>query len=189
MSSGGTQNKKFLTRDRLLQMAAILLSVGISIAIFMFRHEVEDVGNVGYLGVFLISILVSATVVLPAPGWIIIGTLGAVLNPYLVGVISALGGTIGELTGYMLGYGGRSAIKNVAMYQRLVGWMKRWGGLIIFVLAAIPNPLFDIAGMAAGALRMPVWKFMLFGAAGRIPKHIVYAVVGSWGLGAVSMLK
>jgi membrane protein YqaA with SNARE-associated domain len=58
--------------------------------------------------------------------------------------------------------------------------MKRWGSLTIFVLALIPNPLFDIAGAIAGLLRFPLWKFLLVGAAGRIPKHIFFAYSGVW---------
>jgi membrane protein YqaA with SNARE-associated domain len=58
--------------------------------------------------------------------------------------------------------------------------MRRWGGVTIFVLALIPNPLFDIAGAAAGALKYPVWKFMLYGFLGRWPKSVFYAYVGIW---------
>ncbi|MBI2853779.1 MAG: VTT domain-containing protein [Chloroflexi bacterium] len=171
-----------------MQVLALALALGISAMIFSFRDQIRALGDYGYLGVFLISIAVSATIVLPAPGWLIIATLGTILNPYLVGLVSALGGTIGELTGYLLGYGGRMAIKNAPMYQRMVGWMQRWGGLVIFVLAAIPNPLFDIAGAAAGALRMPLWKFLLYGSLGRIPKHMAYAILGSWSLGVIGCI-
>lgn len=138
---------------------------------------------------FLLSIACSATIVLPVPGWIIIATLGGILNPYLVGLISAAGATVGELTGYLLGYGGRLALKDAPLYQRMVGWVRRWGGWVIFVLAAIPNPLFDVAGAVAGAMRMPVWKFLLYGGLGRIPKHIVYATLGSIGTGFLSCVR
>jgi membrane protein YqaA with SNARE-associated domain len=112
----------------------------------------------------------------------LVAALGAILNPVLVGIVSGIGGTIGEMTGYLLGYGGRLAVENIGIYTRMVQWMKRWGSVTIFVLALIPNPLFDVAGAAAGSLRFPVWKFILFGAAGRIPKNIFFAYIGVWGL-------
>lgn len=180
---------RFWNKERLTQVLALLLAIGISVVIFLHRDQLQHLGDYGYVGVFLISMAVSATIVLPAPGWLIIATLGSIWNPYWVGVISAMGATIGELTGYMLGYGGRLAIKDVPLYERMVGWVRRWGSWVIFVLALIPNPLFDVAGAVAGALRMPVWKFMLYGFLGRTPKHIAYALVGGFGLGILGCIR
>lgn len=175
------QSQGFWSRERYLQVIALLLVVAIGILLFRFREQIQALGSYGYLGVFLLSIVTCSTIVVPFPGWVVIAALGAILNPFLVGIVSGLGGTIGETTGYMLGYGGRMAVENVGLYQRMVQEMRRWGGAVIFVLALIPNPLFDIAGAAAGALRFPLWKFFLFGAAGRIPKHILFALIGAWG--------
>lgn len=188
-SAYSTFRKHFWTKERLLQALALFLAVGVSLVIFLMRARIQNLGDYGYIGVFLISIAVSATIILPAPGWIIIATLGTILNPYLVGIISAAGATIGELTGYMLGYGGRIAIKDVPLYERMVKWMHRWGSWVIFVLALIPNPLFDVAGAVAGALRLPVWKFLLFGFLGRLPKHIAYAALGGVGLSILGCLR
>lgn len=174
--------KPFWTRDRYLQILALLCVVALSVFLILNRHRVAELEGYGYLGIFIISVISSASIVLPVPSWILVATLGAILNPVLVGIVSGIGGTIGEMTGYLLGYGGRLAIDNVALYSKMVKWMKRWGSVTIFVLALIPNPLFDIAGAAAGLLRFPVWKFILFGAAGRIPKNIFFAYIGVWGL-------
>jgi membrane protein YqaA with SNARE-associated domain len=174
--------KPFWTRERYLQILALLFVLALSVFLVINRARVVEFQEYGYLGVFIISIISSASIVLPVPSWILVAALGAILNPVLVGVVSGIGGTIGEMTGYLLGYGGRLAIDNVALYNRMVKWMKRWGSVTIFVLALIPNPLFDVAGAAAGLLRFPVWKFILFGAAGRIPKNIFFAYIGAWGL-------
>ena len=175
------RKQDFWSRERLSQVVALLLVAGICTIIFRFQEQIEALGSYGYLGAFLISIVTSSTIVVPFPGWVVIAALGTVLNPFLVGVVSGVGGTIGETTGYMLGYGGRLAIENVSLYKRMVREMQRWGSAVVLVLALIPNPIFDIAGAAAGALRFPLWKFFLFGALGRIPKHILFALVGAWG--------
>jgi membrane protein YqaA with SNARE-associated domain len=174
--------KRFWTRERYLQVLALVSVVALSVFLVLNRAIVAQFREYGYLGIFIISILSSASIVIPVPSWILVAALGAILNPVLVGIVSGIGGTIGEMTGYLLGYGGRLAIDNIALYNRMVGWMKRWGSLTIFVLALIPNPLFDVAGAAAGLLRFPLWKFIIFGAAGRIPKNIFFAYLGAWGL-------
>ena len=173
--------KRFWTKERYLQILALLFVVALSVIIVLNRDKVAELSGYGYLGVFLISVITCSSIVVPVPGWILIATMAFALNnPLLVGIISGVGGTIGELTGYLLGYGGRLAIENVGIYNRMVQWMRRWGNLTIFILALIPNPLFDLAGAAAGSLRFPIWKFLIFGAAGRIPKHIFFAYSGVW---------
>jgi membrane protein YqaA with SNARE-associated domain len=142
-------------------------------------------GGYGYLGVFVLSVLGSATIVVPVPGLVLVFTLGGTLNPLLLGLVSGVGGTLGETTGYLLGYGGRVAIENMSLYHRVEGWMKRWGAATIFILAVIPNPVFDVAGAAAGALRFPLWKFLIYGGAGRIVKHTFVAFAGAWGMESI----
>ena len=174
--------KGFWTKQRSLQIAAILFAVLISVLIIVFRNQIVSLGNYGYLGAFLVPLLCCATIIFPVPGLIIVFTLGAVLNPLLVGVISGVGATIGEITGYLLGYGGRAAIDNLRLYRKIENWMKRWAPLTLFVLALVPNPIFDIAGAAAGATRIPLWKFLFNSGSGRILKHIAFALAGAWGM-------
>jgi membrane protein DedA with SNARE-associated domain len=57
--------------------------------------------------------------------------------------------------------------------------MQRNGPLTIFALAAIPNPVVDLSGIAAGALRMPVYKFLLFCWLGQMTKMFVIAAAGA----------
>jgi uncharacterized membrane protein YdjX (TVP38/TMEM64 family) len=185
--TGNKAEKRFWTKERYLQILALLFVIALSVVIFLNREWVVALGAYGYLGVFLISIITCSSIVVPVPGWILVATLGAILNPILVGVVSGIGGTIGEMTGYLLGYGGRLAVENTGIYARMVYWMKRWGSATIFVLALIPNPFFDLAGITAGLLRFPIWKFLLYGAAGRIPKNIFFAYTGVWGLQFLSM--
>jgi uncharacterized membrane protein YdjX (TVP38/TMEM64 family) len=39
----------------------------------------------------------------------------------------------------------------------------------------VPNPLFDLAGIAAGVLRMPVFGYLAAAAGGKVIKNIVVA--------------
>ena len=61
--------------------------------------------------------------------------------------------------------------------------MEKYGAPAIFVLAFVPNPIFDLAGMAAGAIRMEWWKFLLAASAGKILRFILLAYFGIWAAG------
>ena len=81
----------------------------------------------------------------------------------VAGVVSGAGMAIGELSGYLAGYAGTSIAeaRRQQMFERLVGWMQRHGFITIFVLSVVPNPFFDLAGIIAGVLRFPLWRFLL----------------------------
>jgi len=113
--------------------------------------------------------------------------MGSALPPLLVGLVAGAGEALGELTGYALGFGGQAVIgiENEAAYGRLVAWMERRGGITVFVLSAIPNPFFDLAGIAAGSLRYPVWRFLLFCWLGKTIKTTLVAWAGSKSIGLV----
>jgi membrane protein YqaA with SNARE-associated domain len=60
--------------------------------------------------------------------------------------------------------------------------MHEYGGWTILLLAALPNPVFDIAGAAAGALRMPVPAFLAWAFAGKMIKMLAIAYAGVLGI-------
>jgi uncharacterized membrane protein YdjX (TVP38/TMEM64 family) len=104
------------------------------------------------------------------------------LNPLAVGIVAGIGQTLGEITGYLAGYSGQGLVNRSKTYERVEGWMKRnelMGELVVFVLALIPNPLFDAAGMAAGALHFPAWKYLLAAGFGKVIKNVIFAYGGS----------
>ncbi|HJX02918.1 MAG TPA: VTT domain-containing protein, partial [Dehalococcoidia bacterium] len=128
-------------KTRIQQITVFIIVIAVSASIFIFRDQVALLGAFGYLGAFLISIVGASTIVLPVPNWILIASLGAAFNPVLIGLAAAAGGTIGEMTGYGLGFSGRAVLEDLPRYEQVVGWMRRWGSVTIFVLALIPNPL------------------------------------------------
>ncbi len=137
----------------------------------------------GLLALFLINVLSSATLILPLPGLALTPLAATVADPLLVGLIAGTGQTIGELTGYLAGYSGRKALGMDARTQRMTAWMRRWGAAILFVLALIPNPFFDVAGIVAGATRMPLRLYILAAGSGKILKNIALAYGVTLGLG------
>jgi membrane protein YqaA with SNARE-associated domain len=60
-----------------------------------------------------------------------------------------------------------------------VNWlMKRWGMLTLFVLSAIPNPLFEVAGLTAGSVRMQFRRFIVSVTGGKIVRGLLLAYYG-----------
>jgi len=163
----------------LSRVGAFLFAVAITVGIYVFRDSFRHLASLGYIGIFLLSILANATIILPAPGVAFVFGMGAVFNPFFVALAAGTGAAIGELSGYLAGYSGQAIIQRSRYEQQLEGWMRKYGGRTILVLAFIPNPLFDIAGMIAGVLKMPLWKFLLFCWIGKTLKMFLFAYAGS----------
>jgi len=172
-------------RNRLLPILGLLLIIGIVVGVFYFYRSyperIEALEGYGYLGVFLISLTLNATIVLPAGNFLVLATLGAVLpSATLVGLAGGIGAAIGELTGYAAGYSGQAIVTRQRVYTRLKRWVERWGVLTIFVLSIVPF-VFDLAGIAAGVLRFPLWKFFLACWLGRTILYLLIAWGGALG--------
>ena len=174
---------------KLLPVVGLLLIIGIVVGIFYlyqnYPERVEALKGYGYLGVFLISLTLNATIVLPTGNFLMLAALGAILpSATMVGLAGGIGAAIGELTGYMAGYSGQAIVSRQKVYTRLKGWVGKWGVLTIFLLSVAPL-FFDLAGIAAGVIRFPLWKFLLACWLGRTILYLVVAWGGAMGWGAV----
>lgn len=161
------------------RVLGILFVIAISFTIFSLSDKIEQLKTWGYLGAFSIMLLGNATIILPAPGLTIVFALGSALNPFLVGLAAGAGAALGELTGYVAGASGRAVIENRSLYKRFETWMQDYGAWGLFVLAIIPNPFFDIAGLVAGALRYTWWRFLTVAWAGKTIQGILVAHAGA----------
>ena len=85
---------------------------------------------------------------------------------------------MGEISGYILGFSGSAIIEKRNIYERYEKYIKKYGLLSIVLLSAIPNPFFDLAGIAAGALKIPLWKFILAAFIGITIKMYIFAKFG-----------
>jgi uncharacterized membrane protein YdjX (TVP38/TMEM64 family) len=174
--------RTLLTPERrltLTRILALLVVIGLSVFVFSIRDQAERLAVYGYPGIFVLSFLAYATVLLPAPGVAVVFTMGSVFNPLGVALAAGSGAALGELSGYLAGFSGQAVIERADIYERLTGWMKKNGSLTIFLLAAIPNPFFDLAGLAAGSLQMPVARFLLFCWMGEVVKMGIFAYAGA----------
>lgn len=165
-----------------LRLLVLLAVIAITVFIFAYRDKAQTLAAYGYPGIFLLSVLANATLIMPAPGVALTFTMGAVFHPFLVGLAAGAGSTLGELTGYLAGFSGQVVVERSPWYDRLEDWTRRYGPWTILTLAFIPNPLFDLAGLAAGALRMPLTRFLLFTWMGKTLKMWGFAYAGAYSL-------
>jgi membrane protein DedA with SNARE-associated domain len=171
--------KKGQLKYLLLLAAALLTVILVTVLVQKPTNFDEYLKSSGYVGVFLMALIGSASPVWPLPGsWAIFIAAGLGLNPIILGLIGGLGEPIGELTGYTAGFGGQIALQRFKRYKQIENWMRRWGGPTIFVVSAIPNFFIKAATIAAGGLRYPLWKFFIFCWAGKTIKSLAFAFAG-----------
>jgi membrane protein DedA with SNARE-associated domain len=179
-----TDNKpgssKLLTN--ILRILALLGVVALTVYISSLRDQVKQFAAFGYPGIFLIALLANATILLPAPGVAIIYAMGAIFNPLAVGLAAGTGGAIGELSGYLAGFSGQAVVERMDVYNRIKPLVDKYGGWTIMVLSAIPNPFFDLAGIAAGIAKMPIQIFLLFTWIGQLIKMTLFALAGHYSI-------
>ncbi len=166
-------------REHILKhLLAVALALGLTLVLALVPIDVRGLEAYGYLGIFLLALVSNATVIFPAPYLVAVFAAAQYFDPILLGLAAGLGAAIGETTGYLAGYGGSVVAEKSEAYRKAEAWMRRYGFFALLVLAAVPSPLFDVAGMAAGALRYPYWKFLLAAALGKCAKATILAMGG-----------
>ena len=173
-------------------------SAALLIALISFDKDeaVRGFAALSYAGVFLANFLSTATVFIPTPGLLAVGQALIVTSassnpPWLVGLIGGLGMGLGETTGYITGLVGSEAarlakpeppswLKPVLERSiRGVTWlMEHFGLQTLFVLSVIPDPVFEVAGITAGATRIRLPKFLVVVVAGNCIRGLILAYLG-----------
>lgn len=146
-----------------------------------FEIPVEEFATTAYLVVFGVTLVCNAAIIIPVVIHIaVMMAVASVWDPVLTAFIASIAGALGEITGYYAGYLGKKIIvgENTPGYSKLVSWMKRYGPWAIFLISFQPILPVDIAGLFAGASRMPLWKFLLPCWAGKFPKYILFCYFG-----------
>jgi membrane protein YqaA with SNARE-associated domain len=140
-----------------------------------FPIDWDKVGNWGYLGVFVVTFVATASFILPIPYLLIVARAGMFLDPILVTLVAGLAGALGELTGYVIGASGRDLFPKGKLYDKANHWMVTYGFWCVAFFAFVPNPVFDAIGFAAGVLKYPLWKFVLACFLGKSLKFLLAA--------------
>ena len=166
----------------ILRILILFFVIGLTVFIYLARDEIIKFKNYGYPGIFLITLLANSTVLLPAPGIAFVFTMGNILNPFGVALAASAGGTLGEISGYLAGFSGQAIIERINLYKKIEPFVLKYGGFAVLLFAAIPNPFFDLAGIAAGGLKMPITRFLFFCWVGQLVKMLLFSFAGYYSI-------
>ena len=177
-------DRRIIIRKRVIPAITLFLIIAISVGLFFYGRDPDrlvELEKYRYFGAFLISLIGNASVLLPGIVLPILTAIGIdyyrlygdITGPLVIGLVGAAGAAVGELVGYTAGYTGRNMVHAGKRYERIQGWVRRWGSPGIFIFSLLPL-FFDLVGLVAGATRFPLWKFLLLCWLGRT---ILYATV------------
>ena len=178
-------------------LSVVSLTFVLAIMVVLYWKNFQEFAGVSYMGMFFISIIGGATVIIPVPSLVVQFTMGAVLNPALVGAVAGLGTGIGGTLVFLFGRGGHRLFANtgfsgstsnrliVRWTARIMTWARHRGSLAVFFMSAVLNPIFFPMAVAIGTSRFKLWKFFLMCWAGNTVKSMIIAYLGYFGLGSI----
>jgi len=134
----------------------------------------------GYLGIFIVSLISASSILFPIPSFVVIFTFGAVFDPFFVALFGALGATVGNMTGYFLGLGGKEILED--RYGKKLNRMKKTfkkykGPLWITFMNATPLPE-DVVSIFCGVVRYDFNKYLLATLIGQLILALILAYSG-----------
>ena len=171
------RRRRQMLRPALFGLGALLFNI----VVYLLPIDYGAFGNYAYLGVFLITLIANATVIIPVPYIPIVARVAAQSDALVLVILAgALGSAIGESVAFFVGRSGRGVVEETRFYT----WVQRqlrhpWRAFVVlFLLAAPPNPAFDVAGLTAGALGLPFRLFFVAVFLGRIIRIGLISLVG-----------
>lgn len=143
----------------------------------------------GYLGMFIVSFVGAASVIIPIPYTVLIFMMGGILNPILLALSAGAGASVGEFFGYVIGYYGRVIISNER--KKKVDYMlrvfSRYGSIAIFIFALTPLPD-DLLFIPLGIMHYSFIKAFIPCLIGKITMGLILAYSGQLSLDIIKMM-
>lgn len=182
---------RFLSRQNALALTILLLCLLVcgwfwfrpDFDLFSVKGVKQAIQNWGWRGVLVyISVLALSVVISPIPSAPLAVAAGMVWGPILAGIYSVIGGFLGGLVAYFIGYTlGRSAVH--ALTGRLVYFSKNRGevylGWVIFITRLLPVLSFDLISYGAGITGLSLPMYATATLLGMIPSTFLLTSLGS----------
>lgn len=166
---------------------ALLLLATVSAAAGVGFDGLPASTSTAYIALFIAGFVASITLILPVPMLGMVFMAAAFLNPVGVALAAAAGISAGLWPTYFAGTAGAGVIEKVErsrngavrmITSKVLGWFRTRPLFASFLMAAIPNPLFDLAGVMAGAAGVPFRRFLIGSFAGKTVQMLGIALVG-----------
>ena len=193
------KKKKYIALALMIGM--IIISVGGSILLIQHWEYISRLQEHGYWGLFVISLFAGSPIPIPTPSMILTFTLGSILSPVLVGLVSGFGNAVGNAFIFWAGHGGHKFFQSVStsdqeeekkprsrigrFFHRLMSmpeFMKNRVLWAVYILSIYPNPILTPLILGMGAMRFKFWKFFLVIWAGKTTQSMILSYLGYLGL-------
>jgi len=196
--------KRFLAAGILA--ATVIISIVGSVFLVWNWQYIIQLQQHGYYGLFLISIFAGSPIPIPTPSMILTFTLGSILNPFYVALVSGFGNSLGQALVYWTGRGGHNLYRSLGLSWKSEGnsWLSRLARKLrmprmtefarrhalwaVFILGMYANPVLMPVIMGMGAARYNFWKFYVVCWAGKTVESTVLSFLGYFGLRSILRL-
>ena len=156
-------------------LAGILLAALLSLPYIFFQEEIQRIQALGYIGLFLSCAISNISVLMPSSSTLIVVTAASTLNPWLCVLVGGIGVAIGEQTSYLCGRVGILGFGDSLPQEKTktMFWLRKNAFLTVFLFALIPLPVFDLVGIAAGAIHIRWHTYAIASVLGKILRFIL----------------
>ncbi|MCS7114052.1 MAG: VTT domain-containing protein [Nitrososphaerota archaeon] len=151
----------------------------------------QNFSQYGYFGIFLSSLLGSASIIFPIPYTVILFTLAPMetFNPILMALASSIGSAVGEFSGYLLGLGGRKIIgekgkRNMEFLLKIFG---KYSPIAIFIFTLTPLPD-DLLFIPLGVMRYKFLKALVPAFIGKLTMSLIIVYSSRLAIGTIKDL-
>lgn len=154
----------------------IMLGLGILFIILTFFIAVtpDSFLKFGYPGIFAFNTISSGLLIFPI--------IAKKFNIFGVVLASALGNALNASINYLVGYASSGSFAALPFVTTLKKWMKRFGLIIVYILAVTPLPL-DVGALLSGYLNISYRKYILVNFLGKVTLFLLVS------LGVISFAK
>jgi membrane protein YqaA with SNARE-associated domain len=170
-------------KNKIYAVIIFTSSILLSTAFYVYRDYFRHASSLGLLGLFIINFISSVGFFVSGPAFLTVIAGGNLYPPLLVALIASFGACLGDMLGFAFGYSGRKLTKKKIDRYKVVKFLEKYfnrhGELVIFILAIIPNPFFDVVGILAGVVNYPLIKFFVIMFVGRFLRYWLLAGFGS----------
>jgi membrane protein DedA with SNARE-associated domain len=147
----------------------------------------------GYFGIFIASLAGALSIIVPVPDTIAVFTLAGlkigsdwVFDPLLIALAAAIGGAIGEFSGYLLGFGSRKVL--TGKYKKNMDFLgkvfDKFGAIAIFAFALTPLPD-DLVFIPLGTIRYNPIKAFVPALAGKFLMSLIVVYGARFSIGTI----
>ncbi|MDD5191062.1 MAG: VTT domain-containing protein [Dehalococcoidales bacterium] len=194
----------YFNKYLIITILTVFVTIGLCILAYIYRNDImnqEIAREYGLLGVFIVSFVASSTfsimpipipyMVVTASSPVILAAQFGIWAPVWVGLVTAVGATVGQFITFMIGYSGGSYSKKISqrvtssMFTRAQNWVKKRGGFGVFLMSVMANPLHLPMTLAFAAFRYPPYLFLIFTFLGVFVKSLAIAFAGYYSLNTV----